>query len=135
MSLKRVCPNCFREEKELRLNFGGNTEAEKEFHDQKWCDCDYSSPNEMMMDQDMGFENPEWIKFARFFLANYHLRLSQGHIENKEENVRFFLKLLKSSANNCRLSIDLVDLKKDENYESVYNGKSNHTPKSVIFKD
>lgn len=57
MSINRWCPNCFREE-EMRLNFGSNREAEAKFHKEKWCDCGCNSPEEMMRDQDLGFEDP-----------------------------------------------------------------------------
>lgn len=132
MSVSRVFPNCFRSEG-VRFNFGNNREAEQSFHQEHWCNCGYSSPEEMMKDQDMGFDHPEWIRIAKYFLENYHLRLNQGLIESEEEHVRFFLKLLKSSANNVRLSIDLVDRKDGEEYDFIYNGKSDHTPKTNIF--
>lgn len=106
MSMNRVCPICYRKES-IRFNFGNNREAESDFHKQKWCDCGYSSGEEMMKDQDLGFTDSRWVGIVKYFLDNYFLRIGQGAISNKDENARFFLKLLKSSANNYRLSIEL----------------------------
>lgn len=134
MSINRTCQNCFQEEK-IRVNFGNNIEAERDFHTQKWCSCGYNSPSEMMADQDMGFTDPKWIPIAMYFIENYHLRISQGHIHNSEELVRFFLKLLKSSANNIRKSIEIDDRKQNEEYEFIYEGKAKQKPRTNIFKD
>lgn len=132
MSLERVCPNCFRKEG-TRYNFGTNREAEKAFHQEKWCDCGYSSPQEMMLDQDMGFTNPHWLRIAKYFLENYENSIRQGLIESKDEKVRFFLKLLKSSANNIGKSIELTQRKQDEEYEFIYHGKPEKNPRVNIF--
>ena len=133
MSINRICPNCFRKEN-IRVNFGNNNDAEEEFHSQKWCDCGYNSPEEMMKDQDMGFEDPYWIPIAKDFIYEYHLRMQQGLINSKEENVRFFLKLLKSTANGYWFSIKLINNRNEKfNYESIFNGKSEHIPKTNIF--
>lgn len=134
MSMYRTCPNCFKTEG-IRVNFGENHEAEKEFHKEKWCNCGYNSPEEMMKDQDMGFEDPRWIPIAKYFLKNYHLRIRQGQINSKEEQVRFFLKLLQSSANNYYTSLDLVNLKEVEGYKLIWDGKTETPPKVDIFKD
>jgi hypothetical protein len=130
--MNRVCPNCYRKE-ELRVNFGNDREAEAMFHQQKWCSCGYQSPQEMMRDQDLGFEDPRWVPIARYFLNEYYLRLKQGEINNKDEHVRFFLKLLKSAANNRRLSIELVNRKDNEEWKFVYDGKSKNNPRKNIF--
>lgn len=37
--MERKCKKCGTIEG-IRLNFGNNDEAEKEFHSQDWCDCD-----------------------------------------------------------------------------------------------
>lgn len=132
--MQRRCPNCFRTEK-IRVNFGNNREAEKEFHQQKWCNCGYNSPEEMMKDQDMGFEDAKWIPIAKYFLDNYHLRIRQGQINSKEEHVRFFLKLLQSSANNCNASLDLVNLKESEEFKLIWDGRTKTPPKVNIFKE
>lgn len=134
MSIARTCPNCYQKEG-IRYNFGNDREAEKEFHSKNWCDCGYLSPNEMMLDQDMGFDDPKWIPIAKYFIKNYHDSISQGYIHNSEELLRFFLKLLQSSANNVRKSIVIVDRKEGEEYEYVFEGKAKKTPKSDIFKD
>jgi len=134
MSMNRRCPNCFRTEG-IRVNFGENREAERKFHQEKWCNCGYNSPVEMMKDQDMGFDDARWIPIAKYFLKNYQLRIRQGQINNKEEQVRFFLKLLQSSANNVHASLDLVSLKKDEEFKLVWDGKTITPPKVDIFKD
>jgi hypothetical protein len=132
--MTRVCPNCYREEGGgLRLNFGPNLQAEAEFHKQHWCKCGYSSPEEMMQDQDLGFDDPRWVGIAKYFLNNYYLRLKQGEINNKDEHMRFFLKLLKSAANNYRLSIELINRKNGEEYDFIYNGKSKKHPRINIF--
>src|SRR5690606_35762870 len=117
----------------VRYNFGNDVIAQQEFHKQKWCDCGYSTPEEMMEDQDMGFENPNWIRIAKYFIDIYNKEIEEQTIKNKEENVRFFLKLLKSSANNHYLSIELSDIKGNEKYEPIYDGKSKKKPKSNIF--
>jgi hypothetical protein len=134
MSIERRCPNCFQQEN-MRVNFGNNREAEKDFHSQKWCSCGYNSPIEMMADQDMGFSDPQWIPIANHFIENYHLRISQGHIHNNEELVRFFLKLLKTSANNIIKSIEIVEKKQGEEYEFIYKGKATKAPKTNIFNE
>jgi hypothetical protein len=134
MSIARRCPNCFRQEG-VRFNFGDDREAEKAFHQEKWCSCGYSSPEEMMKDQDFGFDDPKWVPIAKHFLENYHNSLEQGLIHSRDEQVRFFLKLLKSSANNYYKSIDLIDRREDESYEFVYNGKPEQPPRLNIIDD
>jgi hypothetical protein len=130
--MNRVCPICYRTEN-ARFNFGNNREAESEFHKQKWCNCGYTSGEEMMKDQDLGFTDKRWVGIAKYFLDNYFLRLGQGSISNKDENVRFFLKLLKSSANNYRLSLELKPRNEDEKWEFVYDGKPKKIPRKNIF--
>jgi hypothetical protein len=132
MSINRICPNCFKEEG-IRLNFGPNREAETSFHQQKWCNCGYQSPEEMMQDQDLGFSNPLWVPIIKYFLNEYYLRLQQGKIKNKEEHVRFFLKLLKGSANNYGFSIELVNRKDGEEYKLISDGKTEKKPRVNIF--
>lgn len=132
--MHRVCPNCFQKE-QVRLNFGGNKKAEQKFHSEKWCECKYSSPKEMMYDQDMGFTDPSGIRIARYFLQNYHSTLANHKFDSKEEVVRFFLKLLKQSASNIYKSIELVDNKTNENWANINYGKTNVKPKSNIFDD
>ena len=134
MSINRICPNCYRKEG-IRFNFGPNKEAETEFHRQHWCNCGYSSPEEMMQEQDLGFDDPRWVSITKYFLNEYYLRINQGRIANKDEHIRFFLKLLKSSANNYRLSIELIPRKADEDWEFIYNGKPPKKPHINIFDD
>jgi hypothetical protein len=130
--MNRVCPNCYREEG-IRFNFGGNFAAEADFHNQHWCSCGYSSPEEMIQDQELGFDDPRWVRIAKYFLNNYYLRLKQGEIDSKDEHIRFFLKLLKSSTNNFRLSVELVNRKNDEDWEFVYNGRPKKKSRVNIF--
>src|SRR5690625_3062504 len=132
MSMSRTCPNCYRQEG-VRLNFGGNYEAEADFHRRQWCSCGYYSPEEMMQDQDLGFDDPRWVGIAKYFLNEYYLRISQGRITNKDEHVRFFLKLLKSSINNYRLSAELVPRHEDEDWNYVYDGITEKEPQANIF--
>lgn len=132
MSACRTCPNCYRVEN-TRYNFGDNKEAEQEFHKEKWCDCGYSSPEEMMQDQDMGFDDPKWIRIAKHFIPQYLRTIRRGEIESNEEGIRYFLKLLKSSAKNTYSSLELVEIKEVEKWDIVANGKSEHKPKSDIF--
>jgi hypothetical protein len=58
MSANRICPNCFKKDN-IRVNFGDEEESARKFHSLKWCDWNYNSPNEMMVDQDMGFTDPD----------------------------------------------------------------------------
>lgn len=132
MSMYRTCPNCFQQEG-IRFNFGNNHAAEAEFHREHWCKCGYSSPNEMMQDQDLGFNDPHWVPITKYFLNQYYLRISQGSIKNKDEHLRFFLKLLKSSINNYRLSAELVPRKDNEDFKLIYDGKTEKVPKINIF--
>ena len=132
MSMSRVCPNCFQVES-TRYNFGSDIQAEQAFHAEKWCDCGYESPEEMMEDQDMPFKDPRWVLLTKRFLEDYHLRLKQGGIKDATELVRFFLRLLKSSANGVNRSIVLVDKKDDESYALVHEGKTDRKPKLNIF--
>lgn len=134
MSMYRTCTNCFQQEG-IRFNFGDNHDAEAKFHRERWCKCGYSSPEEMMADQDLGFDDPRWVPITKYFLNQYYLRISQGSIINKDEHVRFFLKLLKSSINNYHLSAELVQKKADEEYKFIYNGKTEKIPKINIFKN
>jgi hypothetical protein len=132
MSTNRICPNCFKEEGG-KLNFGNYIKAAIGFHSQKWCKCGYNSPQEMMDDQDMGFSDPNWIPIAKYFIEEYNLRLQPGLIKKKDEQIRFFLKLLKSSAGNYRKTLELTP-KKDEDWEYIYDGKPSHKPKTKIFE-
>jgi hypothetical protein len=132
MSVARTCPICFRRENK-RYNFGSEHAAEKAFHKEKWCDCTYESAQEMMLDQDMGFEDPTWIPIAKEFLYEYHNSLNSGLITNKEEQVRFFLKLLKSCANSSRKSIELIPIKENEKWEYILDGKTERKLKCDIF--
>ncbi|WP_242084216.1 hypothetical protein [Aestuariivivens sediminis] len=134
MSMNRVCPNCFRKEN-LRYNFGNNIEAEKKFHSEKWCECGYNSPKEMMLDQDMGFTDPDWIRIAKYFIENYHATLATHQFNSKDEVVRFFLKMLKYSANNIYKEIVLVNNDKNNHWENINYGKPKTKPKSNIFGD
>lgn len=131
MSINISCPNCFKEGP--RMNFGPNRAAESKFHNQPWCNCGYSSPAEMMEDQELGFVDPRWVRIAKYFLNEYYLRLGQGRIESKSENLRFFLKLLQRSGNNYNLSIELVPRKNIEETEYVYDGKPIKQPRNNIF--
>jgi len=132
MSINRMCTNCFRKEN-VRYNFGNDIESEKRFHSEKWCDCGYNSPEEMMLDQDMGFTDPNWLRIAKDFLTNYHAMLASDKLESKEEQTRFFLKQLKNSANNVYKSIELVEIKKDEGWQAIFDGKTEKKPKTNIF--
>lgn len=134
MSVRRICPNCYRKENK-RSNFGDNIKAERKYHSEKWCNCGYNSPEEMMVDQEMGFLDPKWIPIAKFFIENYHLRLKQGEIKSKGELVRFFLKLLKSSANNFHRSIELIPIKETEKWEFIYHGRTDKKPRTDIFEN
>jgi hypothetical protein len=132
MSMRRSCPNCFRKENE-RYNFGESIENETAYHQEKCCDCGYKTPEEMMQDQDLGFFDPNWVPIAKYFLENYHNSISQGIIQDKDEQTRFFLKLLKSAANSRSLSLELVEKKENEDYEFIFEGKTKHNPKINIF--
>jgi len=132
MSMSRVCPNCFQVEA-TRYNFDYDIKTEQEFQAEKWCACGYESPEEMMLDQDMPFQDPKWIPLTKHFLEDYHLRLRKGEIKDAGELIRFFLRLLKSSANGVSRSIVLVDMKEDESYAFVHDGKTNRKPKPNIF--
>jgi hypothetical protein len=130
--MNRVCPNCYREEG-IRFNFEPNIETEKAFHQENWCGCGYNSPQEMMQDQDLGFDDPHWVSLTKYFLNEYYMRLKQGKINSKDEHIRFFLKLLKSAANNYKLSIELINRKDNEDWNYVYDGKSKKNPRINIF--
>lgn len=88
MSMPRRCPNCYRTEG-IRANFGYDREAEAAYHRRKWCDCGYSSPEEMMKDQDLGFDDPQWVFVAKHFLNLYHWELRSGRLKTKMEMVVF----------------------------------------------
>lgn len=133
MSIQRTCRKCFQTEAN-RYNFGSDREAERKFHAEDWCTCGYTSSMEMMKDQDLGFDDPRWVRLAKYFIETYHRGLSEGEIKSKDELVRFFLKLLKDSANNIGQSIEIVELKEGEEYESIYNGQAKATPKTDIFE-
>lgn len=132
MSMQRICPNCYRTEG-IRANFGNDREAEAAFHRKKWCDCGYSSPEEMMKDQDLGFDDPQWVKVSRTFLNQYYERLSLGRIPSKNEHVRYFLKLLKRSFNGEGLSVEIVRHVKKPTESQAIKKSPKSAPKSNIF--
>lgn len=132
MSMHRICRNCLRKE-ESRYNFGNDRDAERAFHNENWCDCGYESPEEMMIDQDMGFENPLWVRIGKYFLVEYNEAIRQGRIESRDELLRFFLKLLKDSAANFRHRIELVGPDEDVVFQRIYHGKTDHEVKSQII--
>ena len=132
MSTNRVCQICYREES-VRYNFGNDFEAENEFHMRTWCDCGYSSGEEMMLDQDLGFSDNRWVCIVKYFLNEYYLKIRQGAITNKDEHARFFLKLLKSSANNYSVTIELKSRNEYKGSEFINNGKPNRPPSKNIF--
>jgi len=107
MSMQRICPNCYRTEG-IRVNFGDNREAEAAFHQRKWCDCGYSSPEEMMHDQDLGFDYPKWVPVSKHFLNRYHWELRSNRLKTKNDQVRYFLRGLKSSLDNHFISATLT---------------------------
>ena len=86
-----MCKICFKSDG-MRFNFGDNTEAEAAHHNTKWCSCPYETSEEMMLDQDMGFTDPNWIPIAKSFLSNY--RRMREEVTTNEQSVRLFLKLL-----------------------------------------
>ena len=61
--------------------------------------------------------------------------LNKSSIKNKNEHLRFFLKLLKSSINNYHLSAELVPRKDNEDFKLIYNGKTEKFPRINIFKN
>ncbi len=133
MSVSRICPNCYRKEG-IRVNFGNNHSAEKEFHQQHWCSCGYSSPEEMMKDQDLGFSDAKWVLIIKDFLNTYYDIISTTVIPNKDEHIRLFLKLLKNKINWYDLSVELIPKKLNlDEYEYVRNGKPKKQPKLNIF--
>lgn len=132
MSMQRMCPNCYKKEG-IRMNFGQNRKAEIDFHDQHWCNCGYTSPEEMIQDQELGFSDPRWVRISKYFLNEYYFRINQGVITNKDEHFRFFMKLLKNSINNVGLSVELVSKKEDEEWELIYDGKYEKEPQVNIF--
>ncbi len=132
MSMNRRCPNCYRTEL-FRFNFGRNRDSETKFHKAKWCDCGYDSPQEMMLDQDMGFNDPLWIPIGKQLLTQYHEGLRNEKVSSLEEQMRFFLKLLQSAANNMRCSIEIVPIKENEKHTAIFDGKTKNPPKSEIF--
>ncbi|MBS9773782.1 MAG: hypothetical protein KGV59_01315 [Tenacibaculum sp.] len=135
MSVSRICPNCYRREG-IRVNFGNNHSAEKEFHQQHWCDCGYSSPEEMMKDQDLGFSDAKWVLIIKDFLNTYYNIISTTVIPNKDEHLRLFLKLLKNKINWYDSSAELIPKKRNFNeFEYVRNGKPKKQPKLNIFDD
>jgi hypothetical protein len=134
MSVRRTCPNCFRQEN-IRRNYGNDRDEEIKFHKEKWCNCPYESPEEMMLDQDMGFEDPKWIPIAKEFLQEYHIVLNSGAIKTKEEQIRFFLKLLKSSVNSSKKSIELIPKKENEEWYFIIDGKAEKKVKCGIFSN
>jgi hypothetical protein len=127
MSMQRFCPNCYRTEG-VRLNFGSDRAAESQFHKQQWCDCGYFSPEEMMQDQDLGFEDPRWVQVTTTFLNEYYRRLSLGRIPTKDEHVRYFMKLLNRSLRFHGLSVEIVRYS-----EPAIKQPAKKTPKSNIF--
>jgi hypothetical protein len=132
MSMPRRCPNCYRTE-DIRVNFGDNREAEAAFHQRKWCDCDYSSPEEMMQDQDLGFEDPKWLPVAKEFLNRYHRELRAGQLSTKGDHIRCFLISLKSSFDDYRISASLSQNGDLRTFKPSKSLSKKHKPKTDIF--
>ncbi len=126
------CPNCYRE-----YNLYKSRNLDKNFvpNPKKVCSCKYNSPEEMMEDHDMGFKDPKWVKIGKYFLNHYHPVINESSIEYKDEWLRFFLKLLQSSANKYGLSLELTNIKKNESWSKVVDGKTSRKVKSMIFDD
>lgn len=113
MSLYRICPNCF-ENDGLRVSFS-NIESERAYHSEKWCNCGYNSPEEMMVDRDMGFTDPKWFFISQYIIRNLNEKvLNLDNTDNQIEMQRNFLKLLIQSARYVRASLELNDLKEPE---------------------
>jgi len=83
----------------------------------------------------MGFKNPKWVKIGKYFLNHYHPVINEGSIEYKDEWLRFFLKLLQSSANKYELSIELTNINKNESWSKIEDGKTSRKVKSIIFDE
>ena len=62
-----------------------------------------------------------------------YLYINHGLITNKDEHVRFFLKLLKKSMNNYRVSAELVNKYDDKDYKDINDGKADKVPELNIF--
>lgn len=126
------CPNCFNE---YKIHKSPNLSEDFTPNPKGFCSCEYNSPEEMIEDYDFGFNDPKWVKIAKHFLNHYHPVINEAKIEYKDEWMRFFLKLLQSSANKFGLSIELTDIKENESWSDVLDGKTSRKLKSIIFDE
>lgn len=134
MGMNRVCPICYQQEA-FSFNFGPNSVANAEFHQKKWCKCGYTSGEELMKDQDLGFTDNRWVGVAKSFLIDFFEKASSGGILSKDQMVRLFLKQLKNSANNYDLSIELVPIKEGEEWNFIEDGNPIHRPRKDVFNN
>lgn len=134
MSLNRICPICLQIEG-IRVNFGNKQKEEQDFHNQKWCSCGYKSHSEMIIDQDLGFNDFRWVGIVKNFLNSYYKYLSQQIISNKDQHARLFLKQLQNSALKQNLSIVLKPLNTNKYIDYKIDGFPKVKPKSNIFDD
>jgi hypothetical protein len=103
----RTCPACLRSN-HIYANFGDNAEAQRAYqYANNWCKCGYTSAEEMMQDQDLGFSDPYWLPIIKHCFNEFFNRYDKGQLESPEEQVRFFLKQLKYSAYNHHRNIRL----------------------------
>jgi hypothetical protein len=132
MSVKNICKDCFRESK-VRMNFGYDSEAENEYHSSKLCNCPYNSPEEMMIDQDMGEMDPNWFRIAKNLLPDFKSKLRT--CTKEEEEVRLFLKLLDYHTKNYHKSVELIDAEQPISQDFDISSKPNKPVNFDVFKE
>jgi hypothetical protein len=128
------CNNCYKASN-IHFNFGNDREAENAYHKNYNCDCGYSSPEEMMRDQDLGFTDPRWVIIAKDFLNEYYILLRIRTIKSKDQHIRFFLKQLKYSINKYAGTIELVPNSQVEACEYANDGTTKIVTQANIFDD
>lgn len=134
MRINRTCPKCLRQEG-IIYNFGNNKAAMVAFNKKKWCKCGYNTPQEMMEDNDLGFTDETWLLIAKNFIGHYHRSYNYGFIHNSEELIRFFLKALKTTAENFSKDIVLVENNGGRKFDTINNGKPEKKPRLNVLKD
>jgi len=100
MGLPKTCPNCFANDG-IFWNYDGSEEEIKKIYDQKWCDCGYNSPEEMIeglaKKYEFKFKDPKWVKLARAYIDRKNYKEDKRTIITLKEVGEFLHDLYWSS--------------------------------------
>ena len=100
MGLPKTCPNCFANDG-IFWNYDGSEEEINKIYAQKWCDCGYNSPEEMIeglaKKYEFKFKDPKWVKLARAYIDRKNYKEDKRTIITLKEVGEFLHNLYWSS--------------------------------------